>query len=267
MSALATKLAELSKRREIKTLIVDIERLPGSATVPFWSLNDYKGRRIGYQHVVEWPRTICAAWRWYGEKKIHFAAEWEDGGPEGFATALRDAMDEADIISGHNVARFDIKHLNSLFRDHGLRIPAKTKVVDTLQVARRSLGDESMTLDALCQRYGIPTKQGKYDADVARNAVAGDRAAQRNIKLYNCADVEASTGLYTVMLPLVSGHPHVAPVAAIDKTLCPRCGSDNVKRKGTHSPAVLIYARYLCDDCNGYFRDQREGRGPSVRAL
>lgn len=266
MNALET-LQALPDRREVKTLVLDIERIRGEFTGRFWSLNDYKRRRISHKDVTEWPRTVCAAWRWYGEKKIHFAAEWQEGGSIEFAAKISTAMRQADIITGHNVGRFDIKHLRSLFRDNGVMQPPKAKVIDTLTIARRELGDESLTLDALCQRYGIPTKDGQYNEAVVLEAIAGNRSAQRAIKQYNMGDVEASTGLYTVMLPLATGHPHVAPVAGMDKTLCPRCGSDNVKRSGTHTPAVLVYARYLCNDCTGWFRTTYEGRGPSVRAL
>lgn len=264
--SLAEDIVELSQRRELKTLVIDIERLRGTAKVPFWSLNDYKNRRISHEYVTEWPRTICGAWRWYGKEKIHFAAEWVDG-PRDMAIQLCESLNQADIVTGHNIDRFDIKHLRSLFRDHGLVQPPKFKTVDTLKVARAALGDESLTLDALCQRYGIPTKVGRYDHDVALAATQGDKKAQRQIRLYNMADVEASTGLYTVLLPLVSGHPHVAPIAAIDKNLCPRCGSADVERKGSHSPAVLIYRRYLCRTCEGWFRTTTEGRGPGMRAL
>jgi hypothetical protein len=267
IAAADVSLSDRLQRRELKILVIDIERLPGQATVPFWSLSGYKHRRIHHKYVVEWPRTICAAWRWYGNKRIDFAAEWDAGGPAAFAEKIRDLLDDADIITGHNVNGFDRKHLNSLFRDHGLRMPSPYKVIDTLTIARRELGDESLTLDALCSRYGIPTKEGHYDADIARDACAGIKRAQRNIKLYNCADVEASTGLYTVMLPLAKGHPHVAPNAASDQILCPRCGSEDVHRNGTYSPAVFIYKRYLCDTCTGWFRTTYETRGPSVLVL
>jgi len=276
---IAGALASLAKDRELKTLVIDVERLKGKFTWKdrfdgltisgeFWSLSDYKHKfgRIPYDMVTEWPRTICASWRWYGEKKIHFAAEW-DNSPGEFALRVRDEMDRADIITGHFVNRADRRWLNSLFRDHGLRFPSPYKVIDTCTVARRDLGDESMTLGALCSRYGIPTKQGHYDAEIARAACEGDKKAQRNIKLYNMADVEASTGLYTVTLPLAKGHPHVRPIAGMDRTMCPRCGSEDVQRDGTYSPAVMVYSRYLCRDCTGWFRTTHEGRGPSVRAL
>jgi hypothetical protein len=280
MSALAQELVAIAKQRELKTLVIDVERLKGrfvwgdrfdSLTIAgeFWSLSDYKHKfgRIPYQYVTEWPRTITASWRWFGEKRINFAAEWETGGAYKFAETVRNVMDEADIVTGHYVNAADRKWLNSLFRDHGLRMPSPYRVVDTCTIARRNLGDESMTLGALCSRYGIPTKQGHYDATVARNACEGDKKAQRELKLYNMADVEASTGLYAVTLPFAKGHPHVRPLAGLDKTLCPRCGSDKVKRDGQYSPSVRVYAQFLCTTCTGWFYTTYESRGPSVRAL
>jgi hypothetical protein len=269
LAEIEAQLTSNTKTRELKTLVIDVERLQGKAEVPFWGLSDYKKRRIHHEYVTQWPRTICASWRWIGEKKIHFAAEWEQGGAAQFAQTVRDVLDEADIITGHYVNKADRRWLNSLFRDHGIPWPSPFKVIDTCAIARRDLGDESLTLGALCERFGIPTKVGKYDPDEAAAACAGDKKAQRNLKAYNQGDVEASTGLYFMTLPLAHGHPHVAPVKGRDRTVCPRCSSENVHRYGTWSPGTYVYAAYRCDDCPGtsYFRTVYEGRGPSVRAL
>lgn len=266
--SLAAAVEAAAKGRELKTLVIDVERLQGKAEVPFWGLGDYKHRRIHHEHVTEWPRTICAAWRWIGERKIHFAAEW-DNGPEAFAQTMRDQLDDADIITGHYVNGADRKWLNSLFRDHRIDWPSPYKVIDTLAIARRDLGDESMTLDALCKRFGIPAKSGKYDPVVARAACEGDTRAQRQIATYNKGDVEASTGLYFMTLPLAHGHPHVAPVKGMTKPTCPRCSSENVRRAGSWTPGVYVYERWRCDTCVGtsYFKTTFEHRGPSVRAL
>lgn len=281
--SLAAAVEAATKGRELKTLVVDVERLKGRFHWPaedrfdgldirgeFWSLSDFKHKfgRIPHQHVTEWPRTICASWRWVGERKIHFAAEW-DNGPASFAQTMADQLHAADIITGHYVNRADRKWLNSLFRDHHIDWPSNYKVIDTCTIARRDLGDESMTLDALCRRFGIPAKSGHYDAAVARAACEGDVRAQRNIEKYNRADVEASTGLYFVTLPLAHGHPHVAPTKGLTHTVCPRCSSTDVHRAGTWTPGTYIYERWRCDTCPGtsYFKTTLERRGPSVRAL
>ena len=65
-----------------RVVTLDIERIPGRARVKhrgltiegeFWDLSGWKhtiGRRIHADDVLEWPRTICAAWRWYGEEEV-----------------------------------------------------------------------------------------------------------------------------------------------------------------------------------------------------
>lgn len=278
----AKKIAKRS--RELRTLVVDVERVKGRFIWPgedrydgltiegeFWGLSDYKRKfgRIPHQHVTEWPRVICAGWRWIGERELHFAAEWEDGGPRAFAETIRKAIHEADIVTGHYVNRADRPWLNTLFRDHGLDWASPVKVIDTYTIAKRDLGDESMTLDSLCKRFGIPAKTGKYDAAVARAATEGDPAAQAEIKMYQLGDVEASTGLYFHTLALAHGHPHIAPDLAMSRLVCPRCKGTNIHQDGTWSPGVYFYTRYRCDDCPGtsYFKTTYEKRGPSVRAL
>lgn len=278
----AEKMTEQAKKHELKTLVIDVERLKGAfrwedrydglvIEGEFWSLSDFKHKfgRIPHEYVTEWPRTIMAAWRWVGEKKIHSAHEWDDGGPAQFAQTVRDQIDKADIITGHYVNRADRRWLNSLFRDHGINWPSPVKVIDTCAIARRDLGDESMTLGALCSRFGIPTKSGKYDAVVAQAACDGDHKAQREIDTYCKGDVEASTGLYFATLPMAHNHPHVAPVAGQSELLCPRCGSADVVRDGIYTPGVYVYARYRCNTCPGtsHFRAMYEGRGPSIKAI
>ena len=106
-----------------RVVTLDIERIPGwhstfhrgqTITGPFWDLNEIKawtGKRIHADDVKEWPRTICAAWKWYDAEDVEFAAEWEVGGYDGFMRAVWDVFNDADLIIGHNADRFDARHL------------------------------------------------------------------------------------------------------------------------------------------------------------
>ena len=106
-----------------RVVTLDIERIPGRARVKhrgltiegeFWDLSGWKhtiGRRIHADDVLEWPRTICAAWKWYDQADVEFAAEWEVGGYDGFMRAVWDVFNDADLIIGHNADRFDARHL------------------------------------------------------------------------------------------------------------------------------------------------------------
>lgn len=256
----------IAKRSELKILVYDIERMKGAASVEFWSLSDFKNRRIHADDVTLWPRTICVAWRFLGEKTTQFASEWDDG-HEGMHRRIWDAFNTADITVGHNSKSFDEKHLNTGWRDLGMTPPKPSKPIDTLTSARARFGDESKTLDALCQRIGLTGKTDRYEVEVARSALAGDKAAQRKLKAYNIGDIDATEALYVTLLPWIKSHPHVAPDAGTDRQLCPRCASPDVRRNGTWTVAVNRYLAYTCNDCGGHWKTTFEARGPSVRSL
>lgn len=254
-------------KREAKILIFDIERLPGQFSADFWSLGDFKNRRINPDDVTEWPRTICLAWKWLGDKRVNFASEWDDGQLR-MHEAIWQAIDEADIVTGHNAKGFDLKHLRTFWRINRMGNPSTARVIDTLTVARSQYGDESKKLDILNQRDGISAKTDKYRVEMARNAVNGVKADQRKIRGYNIGDIIASEERYLSDLPFIPNHPHVAPVAAQDgPAICPRCASTSVERAGTYSPGVYVYLAWRCHACKGNFRTQYQGRGPSVRSL
>ena len=259
-------LAHLTKKREVKTLMVDIERLPGQFTADFWSLNDYKGRRIHANCVTEWPSTVCFAARWYGAKRTMFHSVWSDGA-DAMHKAAFDLYDAADLVISYNGVGFDNKHLVSGWTERGMGKPAAWRDIDLLKVARQSQGWESKTLDSVCKRLGIPAKSDKYEVEVARAAVAGNKTAQRKLRRYNENDVAILGAVYERLLPWIKSHPHVAPVAGMDANLCPRCGSDDVERQGTYSPGVYRYLAWKCKTCLGSFRTTYDSRGPSVRAL
>lgn len=265
MGALAGLAAQVN-RRELKTLMVDIERLPGTFAADFWDLNAFKGRRIHPDSVTTWPSTVCFAAGWYGEKRTAFHSVWDDG-----ADAMHEAAfamyDQADLVITYNGIGFDNKHFASGWTERGMGRPSPWKDIDLLRVARQSHGWESKTLDSVCKRLGVANKSDKYQVSVARAAVAGDKAMQRKLKRYNVNDVVILGAVYERLMPWIKGHPHVAPIRGTSTNLCPRCGSDNVERNGTYSPAVYVYAAWKCCTCGSHFRTMYEGRGPAVRAL
>lgn len=241
-----------------RVLILDIERVRGWAKVPVWDLGDYRHRRIHASCVEEWPRTVCAAWRWAGTKKVEFAAEWERGGRRGFLKRVWDVYDEADIVVGHNLRPFDTKKLRSEWVLLGLKPPSPWQTVDTLAEARSIFGFESNTLASLTQRLGIPTKTDKYDPERADRAVAGDVAAQRHLRRYNCGDVVATEALYRVLVPWSNNHPNVG---MWKKGLaCPRCGSRKLQARGVARNATTEYQRVQCVSCGGWSRTNKNQR-------
>lgn len=262
----------LTKRRELTTLLIDIERLPGSFTADFWDLNAFKNRRIHADLVTEWPTTICYAAQWYGKPpaglpRREFRAAWEPSGADGMYEAAHRLYDSADLVITYNGVSFDNRHLTSGWTERGYGRPTPWRDIDLLKVARSSQGWESKTLDSVCKRLGIEAKNDKYEVATARAAMAGDTKAQRKLRKYNENDAAIMAAVYERLMPYIKGHPHVAPSTGLERPTCPRCGSTDVARSGNYSPGVYNYLAYKCAVCSGPFRTTYESRGPSVRAL
>jgi hypothetical protein len=261
----AVAVRRIQRPNDANIVVLDIERLPGTFSGKFWDLNDYKGRRIRPDDVTEWPRTICVAWRRYGAKPVEFAAEW-DGGRDTMLRRVWDVLDSADIVVGHNVARFDMRKLKADWAMVGMKSPRPWKVVDTLAIARREFGFESNTLGSLCERMGVPGKIGHYDPDCARLACEGDTAAQKRLKVYNQADVEASEALYDAMRGWIPTHPFIGTHG--DEKRCNQCSSDRLtKMPSNYRAVVLDYGMWRCDDCGGHIRGGWVARAANTRGV
>ena len=264
----------ISSNVAVRALTIDIERLPGQVSVqhrgftidgPVWDLNALKhiiGRRIHADDVIEWPRTICAAARWYGEDEVMFAAEWEVGGYDGFMRRVWEWVDEADILIGHNMAAFDSKHLMSGWAEMGLPAPSPYKVIDTLKIARGSLNMESNTLDSLAKRLGVEAKSDKYDVRVAQAAVAGDKEAQARIEGYNRGDIVASEALFDRLRPFAKGIPHLG-MWSDDELACPSCGHTMTATGKTVHANVQRYEHLHCPNCGAHARGTARLKNPT----
>ena len=268
MSEIAARVEEARKKvieSQAKILVFDIERMKGQANIEFWDLGDYKNRRIGADSVIEWPRTICVAWNWYGDNKIEFASEWGDG-KQGMLERVWEAVDEADIVVGHNIVGFDLKKLNTEWRDAGFMAPRPYKTVDTLREARKQFGDESKTLDALCERLGVGGKTDKYDVEVARAALDGDRTAQLTLQAYNEGDIFATLNLYDRLRGWMPNHPHMGELDG-ETLKCNQCSGTDLERNGTYLAVQIRYIQYRCKTCGANLRGTIHSRSAAIHGV
>ena len=258
----------------VNAVTLDVERIPGRHSTwhrgqaingPFWDLNEIKawtGKRIHADDVKEWPRTICAAWKWYDQEGVEFAAEWQVGGYDGFMRAVWEVFDRADLIIGHNADRFDARHLMGGWAEMGLPAPSPYKVVDTLKIARGTFAYESNTLDALNKRLGVESKSDKYDVRVAQAAVNGDTEAQAVLESYNRGDIVASEALFDRLRPYAKGIPHLG-MWTDDEMACPSCGSTMAATGRTVHANVQKYEHLRCDNCGAHARGTTTLKNPT----
>ncbi len=77
------------------------------------------------------------------------------------ADAFLDFIGDAELIA-HNGAAFDMPFINAELSGAG-RAPLANELIDTLHIARRKYPGAPASLDALCQRFSIDTKDRKRD--------------------------------------------------------------------------------------------------------
>lgn len=242
-----------------KILILDIERLPGLARV--W---EPKTRYIAARNFVEWPRLLCWAARWYGQKQYLFEAEWISR--EEMISKVWTLYDEADIVVSYNGIRFDNKHLRSEWLEAGLRPPRPWKDVDLFATVKQ-FGFESKSLDTVTRRLGRPGKALFYDMDLAYAAVAGDEKAQRTLRRYNAGDVELTEWLYDRLRGWIPTHPFMGEHDGEDAR-CNQCGStDLVNQPSKYRAVVVDYNLLRCDSCGGLVRSGWHSRVASTRGV
>ena len=252
-----------------RVLTIDLERLPGEFTRDIWEPRDLK--RLNYLHPDRWdrlPSTLCFSARWWGARTYEWAAAWDNpDDPWHVARAAHELYEQADVVLTYNGNRADNKWLQSDWVEAGLHKPAPWKSIDLFIVARRSFAFESKSLDHLCKRLGVVTKNGRYDAAEAKAAMAGDEALQRRLKRYNQGDVRATEAAAEVLIDggWVPEWPHAGLWTGAERS-CWKCGSeDGLVRDGRAYTAVTAYARYRCSDCGAYSRNNNRQGSVSMR--
>lgn len=106
---------------------------------------------------------------------------------------LWNLLDEADIVCGHNLRRFDIPKINSRFIQHGLEAPSSYKIIDTLSLARSYFGFFSNKLAFLSSKLAKTHKKdghGNFPGfKLWDECMKGNKEAWKAMEHYNKLDV------------------------------------------------------------------------------
>lgn len=232
---------------EFKLLILDIETAPNLGYV--WGLWD---QNLGLNQVVEWSSVICFAAKWYGKKKIHFHSDHHDG-HENMVKAAHAMMDEAHAIVHYNGRAFDIKHLHREFLLAGMNPPSPHKDIDLLTIARSSFKFPSNKLDAVSQALGVGSKVKHEGMELWLKCMAGDSKAWARMKRYNVGDIKITEKVYERLRPWIRTHPHVGLYTG-QLSSCPKCGHNELTRRGFARTPTQVYQQWQCKHCGGYSR-------------
>lgn len=234
-----------------KILLFDIETAPNLAYV--WA--HYEQNVLS--HVRE-RYVLSFAAKWLGEKEIIVKAlpDYKGYKPHTDCDAslmkdLWDLFDQADVIVGHNLDRFDIKRSNARFIKHGLGPPQTYKTIDTRKQARKHFDFNSNKLDDLGNFLGVGRKVKHTGFDLWLQCMAGDEAGWKVMRKYNKQDVLLLERVYLELRPWMEAHPNLN-VIMNRETGCPKCGSKKIYQRGYRPTNTGRTPRFKCEDCGGW---------------
>jgi len=241
-----------------KILMVDIETAPVLAHV--WML--FNNNTSLNQIQADWYMLSWSA-KWLGEDEIFYEGLKDQPSfakdPENdlsIVKGLWKLFDEADIIVGHNVKRFDNKKTKARFLKHGLTPPSSYRMIDTLHIAKKEFALTSNKLDFLATFLGFENKVDHEGHTLWTRCMRGEQDAWDKMEEYNKYDVELLEKVYLKIRGWYQAHPNVAVYYNDYSMRCTTCGSDKVEITGnTMKTNLSEFTEYRCTCCGKVSRD------------
>lgn len=203
----------------------------------------------------------CAAWKWVGSNGVGSVSVLQD--KERFKKNHRDdyhvvkilhsLLQDADIVVGHNVDKFDIRQIRKRCLFHGFEPLKPFQTVDTLKLARQ-IGDfEANDLRYLARFFGMDQKGESPDWDKISD---GDESELRKCIEYNKQDIRVTEAVYLKLRPWAKNRPNVSLFTkGIDHNVCPVCNG-NIKPDEPFYTSTRKYNGYRCQNaaCGTYIK-------------
>ena len=238
--------------KQAKILLYDIETSGIVAHV--WKIWQTDVIRV----IEDWD-IICFAYKWYGEKKTHFVAQWDfdDFKPnvrndKQVVQKLHELFSEADIVIAHNGNSFDQKKVQARMMIHHMPPPLPYRQIDTKLETKKVSAHTSNSLSALAKSLELDPKDDAGGYDTWMNSMAGDKKAQKHFKKYNLQDVNTLEQLYEELRPWMKTHPQMNVLLGRPEA-CTKCGKEKTMIKSMKYKATNgnRYQYYRCNNCGG----------------
>ena len=243
-----------------KILLIDIETAPSRAYI--WSLwTEPASTKFLFS---DWF-MLCWCAKWLDEKKVLSSSliesknyKRDSENDKVLVKKVWHLLDEADIVVGHNVSKFDIPSMNTRFLVHGLTPPSPYKIVDTLLIARRSFNFLSNKLGDLSVFLGLGKKLETGGFELWAKCLQGDKQAWKKMVAYCKKDVTLLEKVYLKLRPYGIRQPNIAVYENTEDLICTTCGSPNIWQRGSYYTNLCKYKRYSCKDCGSWSRARKK---------
>jgi hypothetical protein len=238
---------------KLNVLCLDIENFP--CEVWTWGLGE---QYVGLEFLKrDW--SVCAwAAHWLGDpaSKIVYRDNrnrkdlYDD---RHLIEELVKMMNQADVIIGQNVAKFDIRKLAARAEFHGLKPFRPVKITDILTEERRVFALTSHKLAYKTERnvtYRKLTHKEYPGFELWKACMKNDVKAWKVMEQYCKHDVLSTEERYLKVAPWIRTHS----LGPIDGVMRCKCGSANLRKEGFAYGDSSKFQIYSCNDCGKWPR-------------
>jgi len=236
-----------------KILFLDIETAP--------QLSYHWGRwnqNISQKQVVEEGFLLCYAYKWLGDRKKAKVRGLDDipvkNEEQVLVEELWDLIDEADIVVGHYVKRFDLPEIFRRFAFYDMKPPSPVRAICTKEQAKKHFRFQSNRLGDLGEFLGLGGKLSHEGFELWRGCLEWDPKSWKTMKAYNQRDVDLLEKVYLRLRPYMTTHPNLGAYKHTHEASCPKCGSENLQARGYATTQLGRFQRFVCNDCGGWGR-------------
>lgn len=238
----------------MKVILWDIETTP--LVVRTWGL---WGHNVSPDEIISDRRILAIAWKELGKERVHGAVVGSDMSELEVVAAFRNAIEDADVLVGHNSDKFDMRHLTAKLIEYGLDPLPKINTVDTLKEVRKIAKFSSNRLNFLGKKL-IGQQKLETGRQLWVDCMAGDEKALRRMLRYCKNDVVLLEAVYMRLRPYMRSHPNLAD---FDSLNCPMCNSKSITlNKEYRTKAGLLRNHMRCNDCRAPFTMRGTTKSP-----
>jgi len=241
--------------KQPKVLLIDIETSP--MQVHCWGT--WK-QRIGYEQIInDWFMLSYAA-KWLFDSKMYGSVltpkEALNKDDSRIAKELWKLFDQADVLIGHNILKFDLPKAQTRFLINKLAPPSPFRVIDTLRVAQQNFRFGSNKLDYIGQLL-LNDKKIHTEYQLWLRCLDGDAPSLEEMLAYNKKDVFLLEEAYVLLRPYIKNHPNMAIYQESIEPSCPTCGSVDIDECGHYTTSVNTYIAFRCKNCGAICRSRK----------
>lgn len=234
-----------------KALVFDLEKIP--SLFALWEPGE---QYVSHKNIIQEGCIASYAAKWLYDSKTFSRSltskEARERNDKPLLQEFWQLVNEADILIGHNINRYDIPLMNTRFLYHGFPPPMYYRTIDTYSVSGK-FKFPSRSMDGINEYLGLSTKMDT-NMGLWISCMNGDKDSLQYMETYNVQDVLSNEETYTTLRPWMKSHPELAIyVNSTQGGVC-RCGSTNIEPGGFYSTDKARYQAYRCNDCGAIGR-------------